>query len=101
MANIPAAPPPPTLLDNPHAPDVYADSATGWFLMNGNVRITFESARVSHITSPGPLNRVVIGRLVMPIDAAEQMAKGLLEFIAQQRQQATSPQAQGPMPTIQ
>jgi hypothetical protein len=87
-------------LDNPLAPDVFADSATGWFLHNGNVRITFESLRINHITSPGPAKRVVIGRLVMPIDRAEDFANGLLEFIKQQRALAANPPSQG-TPTIQ
>jgi hypothetical protein len=47
MTNMPAM----ELLDNPHAPDVFADSATGFFLLNGNIRITFERG------GPGCLNR--------------------------------------------
>ena len=94
MADITAGALSPPVIDNPHAPDIFADSVTGWFLSGGNVRVTFESHRVSHIASPGPLNRVVICRLVMPIDAAEAMAKGILDFITQQRLlQATSGQA--------
>jgi hypothetical protein len=57
-------------IDNPMAPDIYADEATGFHFINGVVKITFVAARVSHISSPGPVNRVVIGRLVMPIPAA-------------------------------
>ena len=75
----------PVFLDNPHAPDVYADSASGFFVLGGNIKITFESARVDHSTSPGPVNRVVIGRLVMPIAHAEALARGLIDFIEKQR----------------
>jgi hypothetical protein len=82
-------------VDNMHAPDVFADGATGFFIFGGNVKITFESVRVDHTTSPGPVSRVVIGRLVMPVDSAEALAKGLLDFITQQRAQATA-QAQSP-----
>lgn len=67
-------------IDNPHAPDIFADGLTGFFLLNGNIRLTFESARVSHAASPGPVNRVVIGRLVMPVDAAENMAKEIFKL---------------------
>lgn len=56
----------PPLLDNPHAPDVYADRWSGFHYLNGNMRITFETARVSHVSDPGPTNRVVIGRLIIP-----------------------------------
>ena len=83
-------PKPPTFIDTPHAPDVYADAASGWFLLNGNLRITFESARANHITSPGPINRVVIGRLVMPLQSAEDMARGILTFIKDRREAGTA-----------
>ena len=80
-----------SFLDNPHAPDVFADGVTGVFNFNGNIRITFEALRVNHATAPGPLTRVAIGRLVMPLAAAEAMAKGLLDFINQQRTQQNPP----------
>jgi hypothetical protein len=82
----------PPFLDNPHSPDVFADRATGFFNFNGNIRITFESLRVNHITSPGPVTRVAIGRLVMPLAEAEAMARGLLDFINQQRTQQNPPE---------
>jgi hypothetical protein len=92
MTNIPA-PQGPGFIDNPLAPDVHADAATGFFVFSGNIRITFESLRVNHISSPGPVNRVVIGRLIMPFEQAEHFAKGLLHFIDQQRNQPSlSPQ---------
>jgi len=94
MTNI--APPPVNMLDNPHAPNVFADSATGWYLLNGNIRITLEATHAGHASNPGPINRVVIGRLVMPIDRAEEMAAGLLDFIKQMKAQAATPaSAQG------
>jgi hypothetical protein len=78
-------------LDNPHSPDVFVDAAAGFFNFNGNIRITFESLRVNHATAPGPVSRVVIGRLVMPAIQAEAMARGLLDFINQQRTQQNPP----------
>ena len=63
------------------APDVFADEASGFFVHNGVVRITFASARVNHVSSPGPINRVVIGRLVMPVAAAQNLAIGLFDFL--------------------
>jgi len=82
--------PTPALIDNPLAPDVFADEATGFFLVAGNVRITFSSYRVNHATSPGPVNRVVIGRLVMPLAAAEAFQAGLADFIARMKAQVQS-----------
>src|SRR6266576_3781100 len=87
----PAGPPPVTFLDNPNAPEVFADAASGFFNFNGNIRIVLESLRVNHISVPGPVNRVVLARLVMPLDAAEALARGLLDFITQQRTQRNAP----------
>jgi hypothetical protein len=74
-----------TFLDNPNAPEVFADAAAGFFNFAGNIRISLEAARANHVMVPGPINRVVLARLVMPIDAAEAFAKGLLDFITKQR----------------
>ena len=49
------------------------------------MRITFETARVSHVSDPGPTNRVVIGRLIMPLAMAETLAKEILDFAAKVR----------------
>jgi hypothetical protein len=68
-------------IDNPHAPEVFSGGATGFFFNNGNVHIAFESLRVDHSTNPGPVNRVVIARLVMPIAGAQGLAVGLFEFL--------------------
>lgn len=81
----------PAFIDNPHAPDIFADSVTGFFIFGGNLRMAFESLRIDHTTSPGPANRVVIGRLVMPLEAAEGMAKGILDFIETRRAQQNAP----------
>ena len=72
-------------IDNPMAPDIFADDATGFFIANGSLRITFEAARVSHVSSPGPINRVVIGRLVISVGGAERLARGILDFLEQQK----------------
>jgi mannitol-1-phosphate 5-dehydrogenase len=76
-------------VDNPMAPDIFADGLSGYFLKDGNVRMTFETVRESHVSSPGSMSRIVIGRLVMPIDAAENMARGVLDFIQKTRSQSS------------
>jgi hypothetical protein len=67
MTNSPAF----GFLDNPHAPDVFADAATAFFLVSGNLRITFEALRVNHVSTPGPVNRLVIGRFLPPKRSAQ------------------------------
>ena len=64
----------PKLLDDPKAPEIYAVAATGFFNANGVISITLESARADHSKSPGPINRVVVGRLVMPAAGAQALA---------------------------
>ncbi len=74
----------PKLQDNPHAPELYATAATGFFNANGTISITLESVRADHSKSPGPINRVVVGRLVMPANGAQAMAVGLFDFLEKQ-----------------
>jgi len=74
----------PKLMDNPNAPETYAVAATGFFNANGVISITLESARADHSKSPGPINRVVVGRLVMPAAGAQAMAVGLFDFLEKQ-----------------
>lgn len=70
------------LLNNPHAPDLFADGATGYLSLNGNMRITFEAVRSDYSTNPHALDRVVVGLVVMPIAAAEAMANAILQHVA-------------------
>jgi hypothetical protein len=75
----------PKLLDDPKAPEIYAVAATGFFNANGVISITLESARADHTAkSPGPINRVVVGRLVMPAAGAQALAVGLFDFMEKQ-----------------
>lgn len=70
-----------SFIDNPLAPDVFADGVAGFFLLHGNLRLTFEAARVNHTSSPGPISRVVIGRVVLPVSQARELALGILSFL--------------------
>jgi len=73
------------LIEDPSAPDIYADGVAGWFLLNGNLRITLVSTRVNHISNPGPASHAVVGRLIMSEVQAEIMARGIIDFIEKQR----------------
>ena len=84
MSDEPKGDVPVNFIDNPHAPEVFASAATGFFHHRGNITITFESPRVDHVTTPGPINRVVLGRLVMPEAGAHQLAVDLFAFLKQQ-----------------
>src|SRR3954468_20527075 len=83
----------PKFIDVPEAPEIFADLLSGTFWHNGVLRMTFESARINHEKHPGPLYRVVVGRVVMPIAAAENMARMILDAIEKSRS-AAPPAAQ-------
>jgi len=72
-----------TFIDNPHAPVVFASDASGYFLLEDVISITLEAGRVDHSRSPGPINRVVVARLAMPVAAAQRLALGLYDFLKQ------------------
>jgi hypothetical protein len=91
-------PQPLPFLDNPHAPEVFATVATGFFINAGNVSITFESLRVNHETSPGPVNRVVIARVVIPVAGAQALALSLYDFL---KKQGLDPAPIGPEQKLQ
>lgn len=69
------------LIDNPSAPCAYADEAFGFFINSGVVHITFTTAQVDHRSSPGPIRRVVVARLAMPVQGAQSLAVGLYDFL--------------------
>jgi len=67
----PVAPSPPRLINDPHAPETFTTGCCGLSIGGGTVAMTFESARCDHSDPTCPLERVVVGRIVMPIGAAQ------------------------------
>lgn len=76
-----ADPPKVEFIDSPFAPEFFASGVSGFFVHSGHINITFESARVNHITSPGPINRVVVLRIAMPAACAQDLAASLYDFL--------------------
>jgi len=70
------------VVDNPLAGDVFADDAMSFSLLDGTVRITLCSTKWTQ-PAPGEGIRVVIGRLVMPLPAAQRLIVGLNDFLTQ------------------
>ncbi len=66
---------------NPDASDTFADSAVGAFVNNGNVHITLAIRRCDYSRQPNVLSDVVVGRLIMPLAAAERMAQFLTDCV--------------------
>jgi len=71
QAPIPAVAEGPRLIDDPHAPEFFATSCCGFSIGQGHVTLTFESARCNHFDPKCSMNRVVVGRIVLPIQAAQ------------------------------
>lgn len=69
--------------DNPSAPQVFADEAVGFWLHNGVVMVTMTSTHIDHHTTPGPITRQVVARLVLPVAGAQHLAAGLYNFLKQ------------------
>jgi hypothetical protein len=59
------------VLENPHAPDVFASWVHSVGHRHGNIHVTFVSDRFNQSESQPTM--VVIGRLVMPIQGARDM----------------------------
>jgi len=65
------------LIDDPHAPEFFTSRCCGFSIGQGNITLTFESVRYDHFDQNGAMNRVVIGRVVMPIQAAQALVVDL------------------------
>jgi hypothetical protein len=79
-------------LDNPFARDIFADAMTGLQDIGGVIRITLEACHTNHSFHPGPINRVCVGRVLMTVDAAENMAEEILRFVEKVRTPQPLPQ---------
>ncbi len=65
------AQPPAPLINDPHAPEVFTTGCCGLSIGPGTVTVTFESARCDHSDPNCAMQRVVVNRMVMPIQAAQ------------------------------
>lgn len=86
MKMFPPVQPPqaqPPLVDNMFAPEILAGGVSGLSVLNGIVTITLETPRCDHSKTPPPLERIVVGRIALPIPAAQALLSGLYHFLAQ------------------
>jgi hypothetical protein len=92
MADQPQVPVP--FIDSPHTLTVYATGIAGLWLNQGAVHMTFETGRIDHSTTPGAVQRVAVGTLVMPVGAAQAFAVALFKFLSERG--APTPEALKP-----
>jgi hypothetical protein len=61
------------MMDDPRAPEFYTSSFSGFSIQQGNITLTFESARCNHFDPTCSMTRVVVGRVTMPLQAAQSL----------------------------
>jgi len=62
-------------------PDVFADDAVMFDMVNGTIRITFGVMTATEPTPPSPVAMAVIGRLILPANAAQRLCLGLYDYL--------------------
>lgn len=72
------------VVGNPFSADVLADEALAYEVINGTIRITFASVKMTEPAPPSPVQLVVVGRLVMGIEGAQRLSIGLFDFLKNQ-----------------
>lgn len=70
--------------ENLFAPEVFASEVSFYSVANGNISITLTSFRWDYSSSPPRMTKVVVGRVVLPIDGAKNLAIGLYDFMNKQ-----------------
>ena len=68
-------------VSNEYLPDVFADEALGFELVNGTVRVTFGVVKMAEPAPPAPVQMVVMGRLVIGVEGAQRLAIGLYDYL--------------------
>lgn len=72
-------------IDIPAAtPEIFADAAVNFQLLNGVVKIALGSVRIVPGKSAESADRVVVGRVVTSVRAAQRLAFELSEFLKKQ-----------------
>lgn len=85
MADKPSEPPSIPLIENPFAPEIFVDGVAGFYLVGNTLRVTLESVRANYSKAGAPPTRVVVGRIILPIDRAEDLAKNILNLVNQHK----------------
>jgi hypothetical protein len=70
-----------TILNNPHAPDLFIDDCPGFNCLNGVMRVTLAAVRSDYSTPAIVAHRVVVGRLVMSVAAARLLVTEVHDFM--------------------
>lgn len=69
------------IIDDLHAPDLFVDDVTGIAGFDGVVRLALACTRFTQTPAPGAPHRVVVGRLVLSVPAAQRPAVSLNDYL--------------------
>jgi hypothetical protein len=83
-------PPKTNYFDDLHAPQVFADEVSGYWVNAGCVHITLDASRIDHSSDSCFVNRAAVLRLTLPVAIAQVLAVSLYDFL-KQRGLAPSP----------
>jgi hypothetical protein len=75
MADQSAKPPLPIVMDDVHAPVIFADELVGAGSLQGNVSLTFAVVQHDHSQNPAKAYRKICLRLVLPTAAVRTIAQ--------------------------
>ena len=92
MADQPAKPALPIVIDDVHAPVIFADELVGAGSLQGNVSLTFAVVQHDHSQQPVKAYRKICLRLVLPTVAVRTIAQ-LVNQASQAGQAGTPPLA--------
>ncbi len=69
------------IVDDLHAPETYACEIVGYSLTSGNVTLTLASNRAFFTNAGHEAKRVVVGRVVLSLTAAQALSFELYDFL--------------------
>ena len=75
----------PAIVDNLHAPELYTCEIIGYSLTGGNITLTMASNRAFFTNEGHETKRVVVGRVVMSLVAAQLLSLELYDFLKRNR----------------
>jgi len=81
------------LYDNPHGVEIYAEGVHNLFANSGNVTLALYCTRSSSPGTNDQVYRSIVGRVTLPVAAAQVLAETLFGFL---KQSGLSPDANAP-----
>ena len=72
------------VVSNPFIADIFADEAIAFDSVNGTIRITLATLKMSEPAAPSPMHYVANGRVIMTLPGAQRLAIALFDYLKKQ-----------------